>query len=205
MSLVRVKICGLTRPEDAWAAARLGADAVGFNFWPGSTRYVPPEVARAMVDRLPPFVAPVGVFVNQTEEEIRTAAAASGVRVLQLHGDEGPDLCARMPLPVVKAIRVESARSLDALGAYQVAAFLLDAPSGGFGGSGSTFDWSLLEGVAELGPVVLAGGLTPENVAAAVRAVRPYAVDVASGVESAPGAKDVARMARFIAAVREVA
>lgn len=205
MSPVRVKICGLTRLEDARAAARLGADAVGFNFWPGSKRYVAPHAARAVVDRLPPFVTPVGVFVNQTEEEIRTAAAAAGVRVLQLHGDESPELCARMPLPVVKAVRVESARSLDALGAYPVAAFLLDAPSGGFGGSGSTFDWSLLEGVAELGPVILAGGLTPENVAGAVRAVRPYAVDVASGVESAPGVKDVARMARFIAAVREVA
>ncbi|HYQ80483.1 MAG TPA: phosphoribosylanthranilate isomerase [Anaeromyxobacteraceae bacterium] len=205
MSQTRVKICGVTRPEDALQAARLGADALGFNFWPGSRRYLAPAAARAIVDRLPPFVTPVGVFVNQGEEEIRRAADESGVRVLQLHGDEPPALCARLPLPVVKAVRVAAPLPLDALKAYPVAAFLLDAPSAGWGGSGQSFDWSLAEGLAGLGPIVLAGGLTPENVAAAVRRVRPYAVDVASGVESSPGVKDVARMARFIAAAREVA
>ncbi len=205
MSQTRVKICGVTRPEDALQAARLGADALGFNFWPGSRRYLTPAAARAIVDRLPPFVTPVGVFVNQGEEEIRRAADESGVRVLQLHGDEPPALCARLPLPVVKAVRVAAPLTLDALKAYPVAAFLLDAPSAGWGGSGASFDWSLAEGLAGLGPIVLAGGLTPENVAAAVRRVRPYAVDVASGVESSPGVKDVARMARFIAAAREVA
>ena len=205
MSPTRVKICGVTRLEDALQAARLGADALGFNFWPGSKRFVPPAAARAIVDRLPPFVTPVGVFVNQPEEAIRRAAGESGVRLLQLHGDEPPALCARLPLPVVKAVRVAAPLALDALAAYRVAAFLLDAPSAGFGGSGAAFDWSLAEGVAGLGPVILAGGLDPENVAAAVRRVRPYAVDVASGVESAPGVKVVAWMARFIAAAREVA
>ncbi len=205
MTPPRVKICGVTRLEDALQAARLGADALGFNFWPGSRRFLAPGAAREVVDQLPPFVTPVGVFVNQPEEEILRAAGESGVRVLQLHGDEPPELCARLPLPVVKAVRVGAALSLDALSAYQVAAFLLDAPSAGYGGSGATFDWSLAEGVAGLGPLILAGGLDPENVAAAVRRVRPYAVDVASGVESAPGVKDVSKMARFIAAAKESA
>jgi len=201
----RVKICGVTRLEDALQAARLGADALGFNFWPGSKRFLTPAAARPMVERLPPFVTPVGVFVNQPEAEIRRAAEESGVRVLQLHGDEPPALCARLPFPVVKAVRVSAALPLDALEAYPVAAFLLDAPSAGYGGSGAAFDWALAEGLAGLGPLILAGGLTPENVAAAVRRVRPYAVDVASGVESSPGVKDVSKMARFIAAAREIA
>jgi phosphoribosylanthranilate isomerase len=205
MSIVRVKICGITRAEDALAAARLGADALGFNFWPGSKRFVAPAAARAIVTRLPPFVVPVGVFVNQPEEEILAVVRETGVRVLQLHGDEPPALCARLPLPVVKAIRVDAVKSLAAFASYEVAAFLLDTPSRGFGGSGAPFDWSLAEGVSEIAPVILAGGLTPENVAEAIRAVRPYAVDVASGVESAPGVKDLARLARFVAIVKEVA
>ncbi|HEY6106779.1 MAG TPA: phosphoribosylanthranilate isomerase [Anaeromyxobacteraceae bacterium] len=205
MSPPRVKICGVTRLEDALQAVRLGADALGFNFWSGSKRFLAPAAARSIVEQLPPFVTPVGVFVNQPEAEIRRAAEESGVRVLQLHGDEPPELCARLPLPVVKAVRVPAPLPLDALRAYPVAAFLLDAASAGYGGSGATFDWSLAEGVAALGPLILAGGLTPENVAAAVRRVRPYAVDAASGVESAPGVKDVSKMARFIAAAREIA
>jgi len=204
MSGVRIKICGLTRAEDALAAVRLGADALGFNFWPGSKRHVDPAVAGGIIARLPPFVTPVGVFVNQSEGEMRAIAAESGIRVFQLHGDEPPELCARLPLPVVKAIPVDQVKTLSKLLSYEVAAFLLDTPSRGYGGSGEPFDWSLAEGVSEVAPVILAGGLTPENVAAAVRAVRPYAVDVASGVESSPGVKDMAKMSRFISAVREV-
>lgn len=199
---VRIKICGITRLEDALEAARLGADALGFNFWPGSKRHLPAAAAAAIIARLPPFVTPVGVFVNQPEEEIRSVARESGVRVLQLHGDEPPDLCARLPLPVVKAIPVLAARSLAAVASYEVAAFLLDAPSGGFGGSGQTFDWSLAREVSQIAPVVLAGGLTPENVASAIAAVAPYAVDVASGVERSPGLKDGEKMSRFIRAAR---
>jgi len=202
VSQVRVKICGIRRLEDALLAVRLGADALGFNFWPESRRYVSPSAVAAIVERLPPFVTSVGVFVNQPEAELRAVAAESGVRVLQLHGDEPPDLCARLPLPVVKAIAVDQVRTLSRLLSYEVSAFLLDTPSRGFGGSGVPFDWSLAEGVSEVAPVILAGGLTPENVAEAIRAVRPYAVDVASGVESAPGEKDPAKLARFIAAAR---
>jgi phosphoribosylanthranilate isomerase len=204
VSRIRVKICGVTRAEDALAAARLGADALGFNFWPGSRRHVEPGVVRRIVDLLPPFVTPVGVFVNQPEEEMLAIAAASGIQVLQLHGDEPPDLCARLPLPVVKSIPVGEVRVLARLLSYEVQAFLLDTPSRGFGGTGRPFDWSLAEGVSEVAPVILAGGLTPENVAGAIRAVRPWAVDVASGVESSPGVKDADRMSRFISAVREV-
>ena len=205
MSVVRVKICGITRAEDALAAVRLGADAVGFNFWPGSKRYLPPAAARAIATRLPPFVTIVGVFVNQPEAEVLGIAEEAGLQVLQLHGDEPPDLCARLPLPVVKAIHVDAVKTLSKLLSYEVSAFLLDTPSRGHGGTGLPFDWSLAEGVSEVAPVILAGGLDPENVAEAIRTVRPYAVDVASGVESSPGVKDVARMARFIARVRETA
>ena len=201
---VRVKICGVTSLEDALAAARFGADALGFNFWPGSRRHITPAAARGIIARLPPFVTPVGVFVNQLEGEMRAIAAETGIQLFQLHGDEPPELCARLPLPVVKAIPVDQVRTLSRLLSYEVSAFLLDTPSRGYGGSGEPFDWSLAEGVSEVAPVILAGGLTPENVAAAVRAVRPYAVDVASGVESSPGVKDMARMSRFFAAVREV-
>lgn len=204
MSRVRIKICGVTRLEDALAAAQLGVDALGFNFWPGSKRFVTPEAAGRIIDRLPPFVVPVGVFVNQTEEELRAIAAESGIQVFQLHGDEPPELCGRLHLPVVKAIPVDQVRSLSRLLSYEVQAFLLDTPSRGFGGTGKPFDWSLAEGVSEVAPVILAGGLTPANVADAIRAVRPWAVDVASGVESAPGVKDPEKMSRFVAAVREV-
>jgi len=195
---VKVKICGITRLEDALEAARLGADALGFNFWPGSKRYVAPADARAIVRRLPPFVTAVGVFVDAPREEILRAVAASGIQVAQLHGDEPPELCASLPLPVVKALRIANAHALAALAAYEVSGFLLDAPSAGYGGSGKTFDWSLATEAAAVVPVMLAGGLTPENVAEAIRAVRPWGVDVASGVERAPGVKDLAKLRRFI-------
>ncbi|HVI93953.1 MAG TPA: phosphoribosylanthranilate isomerase [Anaeromyxobacter sp.] len=195
---MKVKICGITRLEDALEAARLGADALGFNFWPGSKRYVAPADARAIVRRLPPFVTAVGVFVDAPREEILRAVAASGIQVAQLHGDEPPELCASLPLPVVKALRIANAHALAALAAYEVSGFLLDAPSAGYGGSGKTFDWSLATEAAAVVPVMLAGGLTPENVAEAIRAVRPWGVDVASGVERAPGVKDLAKLRRFI-------
>jgi len=199
---MRVKICGITRLEDALAAERLGADALGFNFWPGSRRYVDPAVATDIVRRLPPLVTPVGLFVNQSESEMIDIAQRTGVRVLQLHGDEPPELCVRLPFPVIKAIRVDAVKTLSILVSYQVAAFVLDAPSRDYGGSGLSFDWSLAEGVSEIAPIILAGGLTPENVAQAIAALNPYAVDVASGVESAPGVKDRFKMERFIRAAK---
>jgi phosphoribosylanthranilate isomerase len=195
---VLVKICGITRLEDALEAVRLGADWLGFNFWPRSRRYIAPRTAASIVAALPPAVLPVGVLVDPGLAELLDAILASGVRAVQLHGDEPPALCAAAPVPVVKGIRVRDASSLAALAAYQVSAFLLDSATPGFGGSGTAFDWSLAAEVAAEFPVWLAGGLTPDNVAEAVRRVRPRGVDVASGVESAPGVKDPGLMEAFI-------
>ncbi len=195
---VLIKICGFTRAEDALEAIRLGADALGFNFWPRSKRYLPPEAARAIVARLPPLVTAVGVFVDPTRDELLRAVDAARLQAVQLHGDEPPELCAGLPVPVVKAIRVKDVHSLAAIASYEVSAFLLDSATLGYGGSGEAFDWALVAEAASAVRVVLAGGLHPGNVAEAVRTVRPYAVDVASGVESAPGIKDEEKMRRFI-------
>jgi phosphoribosylanthranilate isomerase len=201
---VRIKICGITRLEDALAAAELGADALGFNLWPGSPRFVPPEAAREIVSRLPPFVTPVGVFVNQARAEVMRLAAAAGVALVQLHGDEAPPDCEGLGLPVIKAFRVAGPEDLAAIPAYRsVAAVLLDSRSDGFGGSGRAFDWELARRAAGPRPLVLAGGLGPGNVARAIRAVRPFAVDAASGLESSPGVKDREKMALFVRAAQE--
>lgn len=201
----RVKICGITRLEDALLAVRLGADALGFNFWPRSKRYLAPAAAAAIVARLPPRLATFGVFVDPSRAELEEALAVSGVGVAQLHGDEPPALCLGLPVPVVKALRVKTAHDLAGLASYEVRAFLLDSASAGYGGSGDAFDWSLATAVARELPVLLAGGLGPENVAEAVRTVRPLGVDVASGVESAPGIKDLERMTAFIARAKGAA
>jgi phosphoribosylanthranilate isomerase len=205
MTPPKIKICGITRLEDALAAARLGADALGFNFWPRSKRYVAPVEARKILRRLPSFVTPVGVFVDPSRDEVLGAVDASGVAVAQLHGDEPPELCISLPLPVLKAIRVADRHSLAALVSYEVQGFLLDAPTPGYGGSGEIFDCALAAEVARELPIVLAGGLGPDNIAEAVRAVRPWAVVVASGVERAPGVKDHDRMRLFVERAREAA
>jgi phosphoribosylanthranilate isomerase len=200
---LRVKICGITRLEDALHAAEVGADALGFNFWPESKRYIEPRAAAEIIRRLPPFVTPVGVFVNARRNDVLRAIDRSGVAVAQLHGDESPSLCRRISWPLIKAIRVEGPASLAALARYRVSAFLLDAPSPGYGGSGETFDWGALAAGWGDARVILAGGLNARNVAAAIRTVRPYGVDVASGVESAPGIKDPDQVGRFITAAKE--
>ncbi len=200
---LKVKICGITRLEDALLAARLGADALGFNLWPRSKRCVTAEAARELVRRLPPLVTPVGVFVDPTRDEVLRAIDVARLQVVQLHGDEPPELCASLPVPVVKAIRVKDAHSLAAMASYEVAGFLLDSATPGYGGSGQAFDWGLAAEAAQIAPVFLAGGLGPENVAEAVRIARPWGVDVASGVESAPGVKDPEKLRRFIDAAKE--
>jgi phosphoribosylanthranilate isomerase len=201
---VRVKICGLTRLEDALAAVRLGADALGFNFWPGSKRFIGPAEARAIIRRLPPLVTTVGVFVDPSHDEAVAAAALSGVQVLQLHGAESPRLCRSFQLPVVKALPVGGPEALSAAEPYaELGGLLLDAPSPGHGGSGLPCHWPTAQALARRGPVILAGGLHHGNVAAAVAAVQPWAVDVASGVESSPGVKDHELLARFIRAAKE--
>jgi len=203
MPRVRIKICGITSLDDALLAARLGADALGFNFWPGSKRFIDPDAARGIVDRLPPWVTPVGVFVNQPPTEVLAAAARAGVGTVQLHGDEGWDDVNGFAIPAIKALRVAGPESLADMHRYRVRAFLLDAPSVGFGGSGATFDWAVARAAAERATVILAGGLVPENVRDAIRAVRPFGVDVASGVERSPGVKDPDKLRRFVEAASQ--
>jgi phosphoribosylanthranilate isomerase len=200
---VAVKICGVTRVADAVAAADAGADFVGLNFWPGSRRFVTVERARALAAALPPTVRTVGVFVNATEDEIERTAFEVGLALVQLHGDEPPGFLARLAPRLIRALRVGSEGDLAALESHPAALFLLDAPAPGYGGSGRRFDWSLAAAAHRHGrPFFLAGGLTPETVAEAVAVAAPFGVDVAGGVEEAPGLKDPALVRRFVAAAK---
>lgn len=205
----RIKICGLTSPEDALAAAAAGADAVGLVFWSGSPRAVEPAAARRIVAALPPFVLRVGVFVDAPADELARVADDVGLDLLQLHGREPLALLERLSRRALKAVHVESEAELDGALAWaeRGAALLVDARGGSApGGSGRRCDWAWARRLRERAPfVALAGGLTPENVAEAVRAVEPHAVDVSSGVESAPGRKDESRMQAFVTAVRSAA
>ena len=200
---VRVKICGITNREDALCAAAEGADALGFIFYPRSPRFVPAETAAAIIEALAPFVTPVGVFVNEPRDHIAATVASTGLRAIQLHGDEPPEACAGFAVPVVKALRVGEDFDTSALNDYPVGTFLLDTEKKGlYGGTGETFDWAVARDAARCARIVLSGGLTPENVAEAVGAVGPYAVDCGSGVESEPGRKDHAKIVRFVEEVR---
>jgi phosphoribosylanthranilate isomerase len=202
--MVKVKICGITNREDALHAAVCGADALGFVFFAGSPRCVTPEQVRAMVEGLPPLVTRVGLFVNEAPDRIRAIAGECGLDALQLHGDELPADCLIPPYRVIKGVRPRSADDLVELSAYPVAALLVDAAvPGQFGGTGQRADWSLAAQLASAHRVILAGGLTPDNVVAAVQQVRPYGVDVSSGVENVPGRKDPVKVAQFIRVARE--
>lgn len=204
---VRVKICGITNLEDALAAVDAGADALGFVFYESSPRHVSPEVAGDIIRQLPPLVAKVGVFVNAVEHTMLITAAQIGLDTLQLHGDGPPTPWRSCSLKTIKAFRVRDADSLRVLPDYDTSAWLLDSfVPDKLGGSGATFNWDLAVEAKKLGrPIVLAGGLTPENVADAVRKVQPYAVDVSSGVESAPGKKDTSKVRKFVAAAKAAA
>lgn len=203
----RVKICGITRLEDATLAVELGAAALGFNFYPKSPRYITPSSARAIINKLPPFVMAVGVFANETDgTHVATIARQAGVTTVQLHGTSSPltgtGAKALEGFAVLQAIAVSKGFKPALLQQSKANAFLLDAyDSGLHGGTGKTFDWSLAREAKNFGTIILAGGLTPENVGQAIREVRPYAVDVASGVESAPGIKDPAKLRAFFSAV----
>jgi phosphoribosylanthranilate isomerase len=197
---VKVKVCGITRAEDAQLAAEYGAAAIGFNFWPNSPRYCFPEQAKAIVDTLPPFVARVGVFVDSPADRIEEIVQKVGLSAVQLHGSETPEACKQLSVPVIKALHVTDGLSAADLSHYDVAAFLLDAPSDEYGGSGMVFDWNLAVKLDAQRPVIIAGGLTPSNVGRAIETVHPYGVDVASGVEVSPGIKDPEKIAAFFAA-----
>lgn len=203
---VRIKICGLTRPEDARRAAGLGVDAVGLNFYPPSPRFLGLPAARAVRASVPAFVTSVAVFVNPGAEEVRRVIGEVGVDALQFHGTEPARFCEGFGLPYLKAIAMREGVDLAAaVGEHPAAAaWLLDVHDPErWGGTGRTFDWSAVRGTFER-PIVLAGGLAPENVAEAIRRVRPFAVDVCGGVESAGGVKDGAKLAAFVKGVEGV-
>jgi phosphoribosylanthranilate isomerase len=189
--MIRLKICGLIRSEDACISAEAGADAIGMIFYEGSPRAVTTEQARSIVHDLPPYVARVGVFVNEDQDAVRRIADDVQLDVLQFHGDESPEYCAAFDRRTVKVFRVKDALPFDEMRRYTVDAWQLDTKADSvYGGTGETFDWSIVQQAKTLGPVVLSGGVTEENMREALLTVQPYAVDLSSGVESAPGIKD---------------
>lgn len=206
---VRVKICGITTPEDALAAIEAGAHALGFNFWPGSKRYISPEVNASWIRRLPPFVTRVAVLVNAPLDEARRIAENRAFDMVQFHGDESPEYLAEFAstgLPFILAVRPSGGGTQPPERSWTTPYLLLDAAvPGAYGGTGQSVDLEVARAFIEANreaQVILAGGLTPENVGSAVSGTSPFAVDVASGVESAPGRKDAAKMRAFVAATR---
>lgn len=197
--MVKVKICGITTPDDARMAVESGADALGFVFYDKSPRNINPAVAAQIIATLPPFIQTVGLFVNEETERINWTADYCGLDVVQLHGDESPEDCLEVNRRVIKAFRIKDIVSIEPIRKYQVSGILLDTWSpDAFGGTGKSFNWEMAAAAGNYGRIILAGGLSPENVAEAIRAVKPYAVDVSSGVESTPGKKDAAKVKEFI-------
>jgi phosphoribosylanthranilate isomerase len=201
---MRIKICGITNDADARLAVDLGAHALGFIFYPRSPRYITPDAARRIILGLPPFVTPVAVVVNEPAAALHEIMTTSGCQVAQLHGAETPAYLAALPWPAVKGVSVASLQDLEGLDAYTAArALLLDTKvEGVHGGTGATFDWGIAREAKRCGrPIILAGGLTPENVVEAIAVAVPDGVDVSSRIECEPGRKDHARMRAFFAAV----
>jgi phosphoribosylanthranilate isomerase len=203
-----IKICGITNLEDAVAAMAMGVDALGFNFYKPSPRYITPQNAREIIEQLPDSVLKVGVFVNEeSPDHVRQIANESGITALQLHGDESPDYCHDLAdLDVIKALAVGHDFDTKVIQHYRVNAIMLDTRHNKLrGGTGLTFDWSIAQEVSKTVPkLYLAGGLSPENVANAIESVKPYAVDACSALEDIPGKKNEERMRAFVAAVRSV-
>ncbi len=200
----RVKICGITNIEDAVAAAEYGADAIGFVFQPKSPRAITPETAKNIVSALPPFITTIGVFVNESKLEIERIIRYVGLNIVQLHGNEPPDAC-QLNRKVIKAIRVKDLTDLEPLKRYNVSAFLLDTYSPHtMGGTGQIFNWDIAVEAKKFGRIILAGGLNHENIEEAIKWVRPYGIDVATGVESnKKGEKDHKKLKLFIEKARE--
>jgi len=203
--MVRIKICGIRRLEDASLAVKLGASALGFVFWPSSPRFIEPERARELIASLPPFATAVGVFVDQPAAYVSEVARRLRLGAVQLHGNEPPEAYEDAPCRVIKAVAVSD--GIDAGAASAVvpvtATVLLDAHDPiTRGGTGRTIDWTIAAGLARRRPIILSGGLNADNVSAAIEVVRPYAIDVSSGVEAAPGVKDADRLRALFAAAR---
>lgn len=206
MTRPRVKICGVRTYEEAMAALDYGTDALGFNFWAKSPRYIEPENAREIIRRLPPFSTCVGVFVNEEAGRINDIIALTGINAVQLHGDERASIVDHLDnVKIIKAFRVGEDFDVSLLESFPASAFLLDAKvKGEYGGTGQRFDWRIAIEAKRLAPVILAGGLNIENVAEAIQSVRPYAIDVCSGVEAEPGRKDLRKLREFMMAVNGI-
>jgi phosphoribosylanthranilate isomerase len=194
-----VKICGITNLDDALFASEAGADALGFVFYKKSPRYIEPEKARDIIKRLPPFVTTVGVFADQTEAEIKGIISEANIDIVQLHGEEPPEFCERLNKRVIKAIRVRSMENLTEIKTYKACALLLDTYDKNLkGGTGRIFNWEIAREAKIFNKIIIAGGLTSENVAEAIKVAQPYAVDVSSGVEKEKGIKDHQKIKTFI-------
>jgi phosphoribosylanthranilate isomerase len=201
--MIKIKICGITNLDDAIAAVDYGADALGFNFYKKSPRCIDPLKAAEIIGQLPPFIVPIGIFVNDKEDRIREIVSMACIQGVQLHGDETPEFCQRFGSRVIKAFQVKNKASLERMSHYRVSAYLLDSYKEGMrGGTGTTFDWHLAVVAKTFGRVILAGGLTPDNVVEAVKLVQPYGVDVCGGIEKEKGNKDHMLMKKFIHDVR---
>jgi phosphoribosylanthranilate isomerase len=202
---VKVKICGITSVADAEAALEAGADALGLMFYPGSPRHISLETAQEIAQRIPPYVLRTGVFVDPKPSDVFAAIQLCQLNLLQFHGAETPEFCQQFGMMTMKAVRILNAASLASMSEYRTDAFLLDSHvAGALGGTGETFNWDLAMAAKKFGkPIFLAGGLTPDNVADAVRKVEPFGVDVSSGVEKSKGKKDAQKMKDFVAAVRD--
>jgi phosphoribosylanthranilate isomerase len=202
--MIKVKICGLMNLEDALVAAEAGADALGFVLYPRSPRCVKPAAIQEIIRQLPPYATTVGVFANIGAKEMLDVMEGCGLDLAQLQGDEPPSVCKRLGSKAVKAIRVKNRDSLDSMKNYSVRAFVLDTyTEDNFGGTGKRFDWDLAVEAKKYGRIILAGGLNPENVLEAIQKVRPYGVDVSSGVEERIGKKDPEKIRQFIAKAKE--
>ncbi len=203
--MTKIKICGITNKEDAIEASRLDVDILGFNFYRKTKRYVEPKIAKDIINELPQSIAKAGVFVDEDAEKVLEIAESCSLDMLQFHGDEKADYCARFEgsYKVIKAFRIKDKNSLKNVNDYDVDFYLLDTYSDkSKGGTGESFDRGIIEGFEFLKPVILSGGLTPANVASAMRSIAPYGVDVASGVEKSPGKKDLNLMKKFVENVR---
>lgn len=202
-----IKICGITNKIDALNAAGLGVDMLGFVFYKKSKRYVSPALAEDIINELPPGIGKVGVFVDEKREDVLSVAEDAGLTALQFHGKETPDYCASFKdaFKIIKAFRARSRGDLKTVNDYPVDYYLFDTYSGeSAGGTGKTFDWKILKDFEVLKPMILGGGLTPDNVGAAIRELAPFGVDISTGVEASPGKKDLQLLKRFVQNVRKM-
>jgi len=201
-----VKICGITNVDDALDAVELGADFLGFNFYPDSPRYVDPELAKEIIDDIPGSIQKVGVFVNEDYQRVIDTAVELQLDIIQLHGDETPEYCNQFGRTWWKAFRLKEEKDLESIKPYESSIFLVDAfVEKAFGGTGVVSNWDLAVKAKQYGNLILSGGLKPDNIELAIRTVRPYAVDVASGIEQSPGVKDRHKMEEFILRAKGIA